>query len=145
MNETMINDALIESALRKYYKYKAYEFAGDKAIDKVLGNEDRDLGRKEKMLSIMQKQRELGLPMDSSDYEDATNGDKSFYSQIMNSTGKRVLQAIPGPRLLDPKPQPFFRIAEAITDELPSMKQSKSIGGKYGRYAARAASALFAI
>ena len=135
----------LDELLKHYYHYRLAQDVGDRALDFVTNRSKNKLDEKEKLLSIMQKQRELGLPMDSDDYEDATNNGKSFYSQIMNSTGKRVLQAIPGPRALDHTPRPFFRIAEAVTDELPSVINKTKSGGKYGRYAARAASALFAL
>lgn len=137
---------LLETALRKYYKYKGAEYVGDAILNRFDGTAARQkLEDKERMLNIMAKQRALGLPMEDDDYERATNQDKPFYSQLMRTGTKRALQAIPSPGLLNEKHTPFFKIAESVASELPSFRKIPSKGAKYAGSIGRAAAALFAL
>lgn len=125
-----------------YYKHRFVEYLGDLYLTK----NRRALEDKERMLNIMAKQRSLGIPMETEDYEQAVNEDKPFYSQLMRSGSKRALQAIPSPSFLTgEKHTPFFKIAESVASELPSFKKIPSKGAKYAGSIGRVASAIFSL
>lgn len=142
-------EKLIDQALLSYYKYRMIESAGDKLIDRFFTNkpEQESLEQQERQLNILARKRQLGMPTSDKDYERAVNSDQSFVSHSLPLFGKRTLQAIPNPKFFSPHREPYFKIAESISDALPSMKTSatNSLGGN--RYARlfRSAAAVFSL
>lgn len=140
-------DKTLDGLLRSYYGYKVASDLTDKGVNYYMGSGQRKLEEKERLLSIIEKQRKLGLPQDTDDYEKAVNEDKPFYTQAQNALGKRVLQAVPSRNLLEPKASNFFEIAGHVEDALPSFKRSSlNLGGnRYARLLRGATSAAFAL
>lgn len=143
-----MDNEIVRQAMRDYFFYKGVGDITDQGIAYYANRNRRNLEDKERMLSIMEKKRKLGLPESDADYEQAVNEDKPFYAPAQNSVGKRVLQAIPGPNLLEHKPQGFFQIARNAADALPSFNSSQSLhlgSNKYGGFLRTARTLLSSI
>lgn len=133
MSNSFLDSDTLNQAFDRYERMKMLEKLGSVAEDRYFRN---PLDEEEQKLSILQKKKSLGLPMDSSDYEDATNNDKSFFSTIAPSLKKRGIQAIPGPSPFDGvKHDPVFKVATFVDRLLPSVEKSStkiSKGAYYG-------------
>ncbi len=131
------NDENIQSMLNAYYRGKAL----DSGLDYLSNHRDNRLRHQDLELSIVQRKRSLGLPVSSDEYNEAANEPQSFFSLMAPSMTKRALSSIPG---TVPKSQPFFKVATAVEDLLPSIGKSSKYGAsKYGsisRFLSRAAS-----
>lgn len=149
LEDEKTRERLLNDVMKTYYGYRIASDITDRGTDYFLNRGSKNLEDKERMLSIMEKKRRLGLPESDADYEQAVNEDKPFYAAAQNSVGKRVLQAIPGPNLLEHKPQGFFQIARNAADALPSMNnsmQSLHLGSnKYGGFLRTARTLLSSI
>ncbi len=91
--EPTTNEGRIASELAK--AMEGYKLMG-RATDYALPNtEMEDLDLQDRRLSVMQRRRALGLPMDSDDLEEANNTGSSFLTRMRDLAGFRTVQAIP--------------------------------------------------
>lgn len=132
-----------DQMVRSYFKYRALEKAGDSVWDKLFG--EADLTHEKDELDIMLRKRQLGLPYDTKDFDEATNDDKDFVSRATALSGRQYLQGIPGEtaekpvfkfaRLVTDSPTktPTFKVAELLADALPSVGNASKSGSTYGR------------
>lgn len=120
-------DAFLDSALRKYYKYKTYEWMGDQMLDNIVPNEARDLSREQQKLDIMLKKKALGIS--------TRDADGTFVTQLLPSLSRKALSSISGPDIYGTPPKAMFKIATSVGEALPSLKTTtKALGGnKYAQ------------
>jgi hypothetical protein len=104
---------LADSVMRSYFRYRT----ADRAIDTIGGAFWEGAGekrtRQNQELDIRLKRKQLGLPMDDEDYEDATNDDfpmRTFSRGAL--AAKHATQMIPEPAFL--KQPAFFKYAHAV-------------------------------
>lgn len=120
---------LVDKAFDRYERMQMMNKIGNFVQSRFLAD---PLDSEDRHLSIALKKRALGLPIDSDDYEDATNNEKSFYSQIMPSGVKHGMQSIPGPGFLSGNKsqpiEPFYKVANAGDELLPSMLKTSTKG-----------------
>ncbi len=117
------DDPDLERLLKAYETNRAVGYG----VDYLAGRKDKKLQRQDLELSIMQKKKGLGLPTSSEDYEDLTN-EGNFHQLLAMKLAKRGLNAIPDPIPSVSPRQPFFKVATAVEDLLPSLGKSKNIG-----------------
>lgn len=120
--------------LKTYLQYRGLE-EGSKALQSsYFPSIDENLSRQDRALSIMQKQRELGLPVSSDVYDRSTRKEDTFFDHAVRQTSRRGLKALEPKRTpFQTKPEPLFDVAKNLTSELFSL--GKSIPKRGGRYA----------
>ena len=137
MSNPLLDQESINTIFDRYEKMKLLEKLGGVVEDRYFRN---PLDEEDKKLSILTKKKMLGLPIDSEDYEDATNTGESFYSQVAPSLAKHGIQAIPGPSFMSgakhPPVEPIYQVASFVEDLLPSVRKSSTKIAKGSYYGA---------
>ncbi len=132
------NEDIADKLINAYYRSKAL----DTGMDYVTNHGDNKLRHQDLELSILERKRALGLPISSDDYQEAANTRGGITDQLFPVALNRGLAAIPG--AIEPKHQPFFKVAHSIEDLLPSIGKTTQYGakanGSISRFLSRAAS-----
>lgn len=137
MSSSFLDQESINTIFDRYERMKLMEKIGSFAEDRYFKNPKDE---EEQNLNISLKRKMLGLPIDSGDYEDATNEGRSFYSKVAPSLAKHGIQAIPGPSLLSgvkhPPIEPVYKVATFVDSLLPSVRKSSTKIAKDSFYGA---------
>lgn len=125
--------------MREYFKLKTFDSAVSEAQKRFLVSSDDRLIRRERALSIMQKKRDLGLPLNSEDYQNVGRGQTdTFFKHATGVGAKHGLKSLAPKHVpFSQAPEPLFDVAKSLSTGLLSIGKSIPTmrGGRYATIA----------
>lgn len=91
---------LINKGLGTFYRAKFAHDIADRAINRFFPTQREELQDEDMRLSIAQRKRAMGIPLDDEDYQYAVNNEIPFKTMAPTLFGPEVEQLIPSPGFL---------------------------------------------